>query len=162
MNCENCGGPLRATHNPNKLACDYCGGLRVLDETAADAEGVQLLAESDQLCPVCHEPLHNATLDGLSAQACARCGGILLRQEVFAQIVRGRRMRYDGVREERRPVDGAELRRDVHCPACERRMETHPYYGSGGVVIDTCAKCAMVWVDRGEMRVIERAEGRIY
>jgi Zn-finger nucleic acid-binding protein len=38
-------------------------------------------------------------------------------------------------------------------------MDVHPYYGPGNVVIDTCGKCGLVWLDHGEMAVIENAPG---
>jgi Zn-finger nucleic acid-binding protein len=38
-------------------------------------------------------------------------------------------------------------------------MSTHPYYGPGSVVIDTCQTCHVVWLDFGELRQIADAPG---
>ena len=29
-------------------------------------------------------------------------------------------------------------------------MLTHPYYGPGNIVLDTCSQCDLVWLDAGE------------
>ena len=38
-------------------------------------------------------------------------------------------------------------------------METHPYYGPGNVIIDSCARCEFVWLDFGELKQIADAPG---
>jgi Zn-finger nucleic acid-binding protein len=42
---------------------------------------------------------------------------------------------------------------------CAADMSTHPYYGPGNVVIDTCDACHVVWLDFGELRQIADAPG---
>ncbi len=39
-------------------------------------------------------------------------------------------------------------------------MDTHPYYGPGNVVIDSCESCQAVWLDFGELRQIVNAPGQ--
>ena len=39
-------------------------------------------------------------------------------------------------------------------------MITHPYYGPGNVVIDSCEPCELVWLDFGELRQIVDAPGK--
>jgi hypothetical protein len=39
-------------------------------------------------------------------------------------------------------------------------MATHPYYGPGNVVIDSCASCELVWLDFGELEQIVKAPGK--
>ena len=36
-------------------------------------------------------------------------------------------------------------------------METHPYYGPGNIVVDTCSECGYLWLDHGEMTRVENA-----
>ena len=38
-------------------------------------------------------------------------------------------------------------------------METHPYYGPGNVIIDSCGDCDLIWLDAGELKQIEHAPG---
>jgi Zn-finger nucleic acid-binding protein len=35
-------------------------------------------------------------------------------------------------------------------------MDTHPYGGGGNAVIDSCFVCRLVWLDAGELTVLER------
>ena len=35
-------------------------------------------------------------------------------------------------------------------------MEAHPYFGGGNAVVDTCEHCGLIWLDAGELAVIER------
>jgi Zn-finger nucleic acid-binding protein len=39
-------------------------------------------------------------------------------------------------------------------------MDVHPYYGPGNAVIDTCGRCALIWLDHGELKVIVTAPER--
>ena len=39
-------------------------------------------------------------------------------------------------------------------------MSTHPYYGPGNIVIDTCAGCGVIWLDFGELNRVVAAPGR--
>ena len=39
-------------------------------------------------------------------------------------------------------------------------METHPYYGPGNVIIDSCTGCDLVWLDFGELAQIADAPGK--
>jgi hypothetical protein len=53
------------------------------------------------------------------------------------------------------PPDQADLKRTIRCPKCHRRLDTHFYAGPGNVIIDTCADCLLIWLDRGElMRIV--------
>jgi hypothetical protein len=36
-------------------------------------------------------------------------------------------------------------------------METHPYYGPGNIVVDTCSECGYLWLDHGEITRVENA-----
>jgi hypothetical protein len=39
-------------------------------------------------------------------------------------------------------------------------MATHPYYGPGNVVIDSCESCDLLWLDFGELKQIVDAPGK--
>ncbi len=99
-------------------------------------------------------------MDELPVEFCRECHGVLLPNEVFAAIVNRRRARFRGPDADPSPLDARELDRIVACPECGLRMETHPYYGPGPAVIDSCGRCRLIWLDRGEMHTIETAPGR--
>jgi hypothetical protein len=77
----------------------------------------------------------------------------------FAAIVRKRRARHSGTDGESSPLNPEELKRLIRCPICHARMDVHPHYGPGAVVIDSCSRCRVVWLDQGELAAIERAPG---
>mgnify|MGYP000086801323 CR=1 FL=1 len=91
---------------------------------------------------------------------CARCLGVLTKQEIFRDMVTYLRTHASGSPDAPTPIDRDELRRRVQCPYCHRVMETHPYYGPGNVVIDTCMTCQVIWLDYGELKQIKDAPGR--
>lgn len=39
-------------------------------------------------------------------------------------------------------------------------MDVHPYYGPGNIVIDTCSRCNVIWLDCGELQQIADAPGK--
>ena len=85
---------------------------------------------------------------------------MLVRRDHFGAIVNERRSkRAHREQEIARPIDHSTRSRRLRCPACERSLETHPYYGPGNVVIDSCAECGYVWLDHGELASVERAAG---
>ena len=58
------------------------------------------------------------------------------------------------------PLNPDDLRRKVRCPVCKAAMVTHPYYGPGNVVLDSCESCELVWLDFGELKQIVDAPGK--
>jgi hypothetical protein len=76
------------------------------------------------------------------------------------QVIAERRAERTGPPAKPAPLDPEELERHIDCPTCGATMEVHPYYGPGNVVIDSCARCRLIWLDHGEIGAIERAPGR--
>ncbi len=141
--------------------CRYCGAFH-FPETTAD-EGVRVLGEAQPPlpCPACRKPLSSALVDGLfPVHHCGNCRGLLIPRGKFIDIVRKRRAWATTPPSAPVPIDPKDLQREVRCPVCSARMETHPYYGPGNVVIDNCETCEIVWLDFGELRQIVDAPGR--
>ena len=78
----------------------------------------------------------------------------------FAAVVEKRRAWATGTPAPAVPLNRQELERKLRCPVCKGAMVTHPYFGPGNVVIDSCEACAHVWLDFGELRQIVDAPGR--
>jgi Zn-finger nucleic acid-binding protein len=57
-------------------------------------------------------------------------------------------------------LDRAQLKRKLRCSHCGELMATHPYYGPGNIVVDTCFRCHVIWLDYGEMDIVIGAPGR--
>jgi Zn-finger nucleic acid-binding protein len=166
MNCPNCGARMRFVDQRRHLVCEYCATIQFLDHCAADPtagpDRVRVLGPQEQLaCSVCGVLLTVGVIERCQVLYCTTCRGVLSDRGTFADIVRRRRRTFEGPRDAPRPLDPTELRREIACPKCSGRMDVHPYYGPGSVVIDTCARCGAVWLDLGELGAIERAPGAV-
>lgn len=161
MNCSNCGAPMVWIEGRGHFRCDFCATFHFPQPLEDSADRVSpLQAKTETPCPTCREPLQRGAMDGVSVRYCDRCRGILLESSMFAEIVRNRRAAYKGAEPKPVPINPEEFKRKIECPECTRTMEVHPYYGPGNAVIDSCARCRLVWLDHGEMSAIERASGR--
>ena len=59
-------------------------------------------------------------------------------------------------------LDWKGLQRHIRCPRCANEMDTHPYGGPGNIVIDDCERCALNWLDYGELQRVIVAPDREY
>ena len=160
MNCHNCGAPMTLFPDRGYFFCEHCGSFHFPEATG---EGVRLLeeVEVDLQCPLCHQPLLAAALDdGYPAHYCRECKGLLLPRGSFRGALQLRRARAAGAGIPPRPLDRAQLDRQISCPSCRRPMATHPYLGPGNAVIDTCSACELIWLDYGELTQLVEAPGR--
>lgn len=141
--------------------CRYCGSFH-FPETAPD-QGVRVLAESKEPlpCPICRTALASGLLDeAYPVHYCRGCRGVLLARGAFADVVQHRRAWATAPPAAPVLLRKEELARAVVCPKCSTRLETHPYYGPGNVVIDSCGSCDVIWLDFGELKQIVDAPGR--
>jgi Zn-finger nucleic acid-binding protein len=154
MNCPGCGAAMQVVGNRRHLHCDHCDMFHFPEETD---EGVSPLGESAGCdCPVCNLPLQNALIDGETVAYCDHCRGFLTPTPTFGLIVNKRRQHHGPHEQILEPFDPAELKRRLCCPSCKLRMEAHPYFGGGNAVVDTCERCGLIWLDAGELAIIER------
>lgn len=165
MNCRNCGATMELARGAARLECSYCGsqqrlGRREDGATVCGVVRIGAATEPELACPRCRAALVSASLDGEAVALCDACDGLLAPRESFARVVRTRRMTFSGIEITPQPIEASELSRQVQCPRCARTMETHPYFGSGAVVVDSCAGCGLIWLDAGELTEIESAPGK--
>jgi Zn-finger nucleic acid-binding protein len=161
MNCKNCGGAMELFASRGYFFCRYCGSFHFPESAGLD--GIRILADgSPELgCAVCEQMLATAILDETHpVQYCRKCRGVFLPRAAFAAVVQKRRAWASEPPAPPVPLDRRELDRRVICPSCRNRMDTHPYYGPGNVVIDSCESCQAVWLDFGELRQIVNAPGQ--
>ena len=161
MNCRNCGAAMDLMAARHYFYCRHCGSFHfpeVVDE------GIRVLERSpavEQRCGVCRASLATAVLDdGYSARYCERCRGVLLPRAQFAEAVQKRRWWARTPPAPPVALDRRELERSIKCPGCSQAMATHPYYGPGNVVLDTCSRCDLVWLDFRELTQITDAPGQ--
>jgi Zn-finger nucleic acid-binding protein len=144
---------MQADRNTGAVVCGHCGSSEQLSGIAAL---IEVGAVSDSKCPTCQTALLNGKLDGRPLSFCQRCEGLLIEMENFVAVIDAARAREEqsGVIPPRRQTPGD---RTVSCPACQRPMLSHFYGGPGNLVIDTCERCHLNWLDPGELRRIARA-----
>jgi Zn-finger nucleic acid-binding protein len=154
MNCAGCGATMRVVGNRNYFHCVHCGGFHFPEETG---EGVVSLGDrSTRSCPVCLLLMDKALIEGEEVRYCRKCRGFLTLNDVFGRIVGKRRALHGPNEQITDPFDPADLQRELRCPGCHGRMEAHPYFGGGNAVVDTCERCHLIWLDAGELAIIER------
>lgn len=110
-------------------------------------------------CPACQSLLSAHTVDGHEVEVCQACHGLLLDHHELR--------RSDAANEALgaavlalltgtpRPANTA---RRYTCPRCSIPMMRSRYRPHIEVTVDTCPKCAAVWLDGGELQRI-RGEG---
>ncbi|HSK08856.1 MAG TPA: zf-TFIIB domain-containing protein [Vicinamibacterales bacterium] len=159
MNCQNCGAAMQFHESRRYFACAHCGTLQFPEPAPGDVSvlGVERAAPP---CPACQVPLASAMLSGHPAHYCQRCRGLLLDRGTFVGVVQTKRAWASSAPAEPRPLDRRELEREALCPRCRARLATHPYYGPGSIVIDTCQACDLIWLDPGELNRVVDAPGR--
>jgi Zn-finger nucleic acid-binding protein len=139
---------------PGEYRCPQCSNLpspaEIDDDVTVDGEPV------GANCPVCREPLISAIIEEETVCYCDHCGGFCAKNDAFSVIVSKRRARHGPHENRPDPFDPAHLQRVLMCPGCHKRMDTHPYFGGGNVVVDTCEPCSLIWLDAGELAIIER------
>jgi len=142
---------MRMDRDHGTLVCDHCG---THEEPPVLVDGVELQNETSRMCPDCSTPLSSGRLEGCPLLCCPRCFGMLIGMDRFAAIIDAVRVR------ETTSVRSALPRRQdpgdrvIDCPSCGRHMLAHLYGGPGNVVIDTCERCQVNWLDPGELRRI--------
>lgn len=141
--------------------CRFCGTFHFIDTPAEDGIRVLERRPDAPACPLCSTPLVKSLLDeDYAIEHCERCRGVLIGRSSFSEAIGRRRARETGPPAPALPLDQRELKRNVPCPSCRGKMEVHPYYGPGNVVIDSCSRCDLIWLDHGELKQITEAGGR--
>jgi Zn-finger nucleic acid-binding protein len=160
MNCRNCGAAMELFERRKYYYCTYCGTFHLIE--TSDQDGVQVLERPGGApCPVCAAPLAKALLDTVHAiESCEQCRGVLLPRGAFVDVINIRRAHASGAPTTPTPLDPRELQRRLVCPHCRQRMDVHPYYGPGNIVIDSCSECDLIWLDFGELRQVVDAPGK--
>ncbi len=156
MNCPTCGAPLNLSPDKDYCRCDYCKGYYFPDK---NEEGIRVFGEAAPLnCPLCEIPLVHAAMGGARFLYCGECRGNLVSTTIFADFTAEIRAQL-GVREGKRETapDPKELDRHISCPQCHDPMDAHRYGGPGNVILGSCEKCTLLWLDHGELMRIVRA-----
>ena len=151
--CRNCGAALRHIRDKTLLICDHCGSEQ---DAPAIPEGFELLGETTQTCPTCSAALAQGRLHGHPVLCCPECAGLLIEMHQFTAVIDLVRANISAFRAAMPPRQKPGERK-LNCPSCGQALVSHRYAGPGNVVIDTCSRCLVNWLDPGELRRIARA-----
>ncbi len=163
MNCTNCGAPVELAEGRGYCYCRFCSTFRFLDnaDSLDSPDGITPLGQdTDWNCPVCDGVLQHAVIEDCRVRYCPDCRGVLVASDTFAAVVQLRRSRFREPDQVPIPLNPDDLNRVIRCPLCDLPMAVHPYYGPGNIVIDSCHRCHVVWLDHGELALVESAPGR--
>ncbi len=167
--CSCCGAIMSAVRETDEASdsfmCKQCGNAFFSnapdDASAVTQDGVLDTGEQfSASCPVCRDTaLSGGTIEDHRVLYCRRCSGVLISNRNFSEVLTQlRRARETSSSDEDpRPIDPTEFQRQISCPNCSNRMDVHPYYGPGNVVIDSCCRCFLIWFDQGEIAAIKDA-----
>jgi Zn-finger nucleic acid-binding protein len=135
------------------LVCTHCGSVEALSPLIRE---IEIGDATEAPCPVCAATLASARLDGNPLLVCPQCAGMLIAMSHFVSVIDAARAHEDqrGVVLPRTQKPGD---RTLSCPRCHQSMLSHVYGGPGNLVIDTCERCQVNWLDPGELRRIARS-----
>jgi len=135
------------------LVCTHCGSVEALSPLIRD---IEIGDATDAACPACRAQLAGARLDGNPLLVCPQCAGMLIAMSQFVSVIAAARAHEDqhGVVLPRQQQPGDRV---LTCPRCHQSMLSHFYGGPGNLVIDSCERCQVNWLDPGELRRIARA-----
>lgn len=145
---------MRLKPNEDSYTCDFCHNVFVPEK---NDDGVRVLGEtSDQICPSCNVPLMHAAVERTRIHYCTKCRGMLIPMPLFRGLIGALQVSQGGSLAQP-PADPADLNRQLNCPNCRQRMDTHLYAGGGNAVIESCERCLLNWLDHGELARIAHA-----
>lgn len=161
MNCENCADLMTPVPGKTHCFCYRCEAFGFATKLEEAPEAIEPAGRTVEfMCPNCEAPLQVGKLLGQANVCyCERCRGFVIDNQSLAKLIEEARASYRGADEIPTPMNAAELDIKRRCPACWQSMDTHPYYGAGNSVMDTCAACQLAWLDHGELIKIIRAPG---
>ncbi len=100
-------------------------------------------------CPRCPDtPLRSVSMGGAPAHSCPRCGGHAVRRAALAKAADP-----GAVARLWSALASADRPGPLACPACAGPMQTTHH---GGVELDACPACALLWFDPKERRAAVR------
>ena len=126
-------------------------------QAQVNEDGVQIGAETAQICPACQALLSDGNIQGKPVLYCTKCRGLLVSIDRFLPLIEFLRALARPSGSDIQPRDNSDADRNVACPTCAKTMVGHPYGGPGNVNIDTCEACSVIWLDRNELQRIVMA-----
>src|SRR6185295_11820702 len=97
-------------------------------------------------CPKCRQQMFRAKHAGTEVDLCSGCHGLWLDRSELAAITG-------------QPVDLPEATSptptSLKCPRCGTALQERAYAGRADLLVEVCAGCGGIYLDKGEMVVIK-------
>ncbi len=161
MKCQECGRTMQPVYGQDHFHCPTCHSFNFPTDLESSTDGIQPTEKMTEFrCAKCpDQPLEVGLIGKLQVCFCNQCRGFVIDSGSLGILLNSRRAQYRGPDDTPTPLDQIALAETINCPACYEPMESHPYYGPGTVVLNSCDGCKLVWLDHGEMASIVRAPG---
>jgi Zn-finger nucleic acid-binding protein len=106
-------------------------------------------------CPLCNIVMLRVKYEGLPAFKCDRCKGYLLEAPRLKGIERNVQTPEEKLIEEAREEYHEDSRKRIECPKCKGYMKKTRTPPPAEILIDTCERCRLVWLDGGELAILQ-------
>ncbi len=161
MNCKSCHNPMLQAHGQAHHHCPACNTFQF--KSGFRDSQLPILPQGKQTdfqCPKCNLRLEVGLIyENIQVCFCGNCRGFVIPSQSLGFLINALRCEYTGPDDQPVPINPSELDVPAHCPTCWETMDSHPYYGPGNIVLDTCSQCQLAWLDHGELEKIVRAPG---
>lgn len=111
-----------------------------------------MLSSHNMKCPVCSALLHRSTVEGIELDLCKHCQGIWFDRFELQKL--------SATEFEEIPVFDVEIsnqpKLDRRCPKDQFHFMRHFFSKNIRVTIETCPKCAGIWLDPGEFSAVRK------
>jgi Zn-finger nucleic acid-binding protein len=106
-------------------------------------------------CPLCRIDLEPADYEGQRLHSCPQCHGHMVEHERLELITRLRNHSWKALKAEAAAGFSGSTVPKLLCPRCRRRMTRRMVYQPLRLGLDLCADCALVWLDAGELALVQ-------
>ena len=113
-------------------------------------------------CPACASTLAERTAGALTVDVCdTGCGGIFFDNFELGHVDEASEVEGEAILQwtSEAPIKVLATERRYECPRCRMIMMRNQFMPSISVTVDTCPKCAGVWLDHGELISIRKSPG---
>ena len=149
--CRSCGAPREYDRGRLTFTCRHCG---TEEPVPVGLQAFDLFDASGWRCPSCQSrPVEGCRRRPPHPGVFRAVHGALIAMSSFIAVVAVVRF-FEGQTPRRlaSPRQQTPGDRQIECPGCGGPMTSHNYGGPGNIVMDTCERCELNWLDPGELR----------
>lgn len=130
---------------------------------------VSLRKEARMQCPIDQQPLEEICYEGsVQVDRCTQCAGMWLDEgeleAIETTIQHTHMVEASSIEMEKLAEEFSKHKADAprNCPRCGKEMARREHGYSSLILIDTCPSCLGVWLDAGEIELLEAFFERLH